>query len=119
MATLDELLSQVDRADLFFGVKVDSVHAERFSGETALHIFAKWGNAEAIRVLVSHGADINKKGEDDNTPLHYAAMLGHLEAVKCLVELGAFNLRDRYGNTASQLAQEHDTVREYLIQQGF
>ena len=45
----------------------------------------------------ANGADINKQGEDSNTPLHYAAMLGHLAATQCLVALGAANARDMYG----------------------
>ena len=119
MRTLQQVLEQMDKADLFFGVKVDSVHTERFSGETALHIYAKWGGEEAVRILVDAGASIDKPGEDNNTPLHYAAMLGKFEAAKCLVELGAKCSRDRYGNTPSQLATDSDELRSYLAQNGF
>lgn len=119
MSALQQLLDKVDRADLFFGVKVESVHTERFSGETALHIFAKWGNAEAIRTLVENGADLNKAGEDRNTPLHYAAMAGHLEAVQCLVKLGAKNLNDMYGNSPRHLAKGHPEVEAFLAENGF
>lgn len=119
MRTLEQILEEADGADLFFGVKVDSVHSERFSGETALHLFAKWGDAEAISVLVENGADIDKRGEDQNTPLHYAAMLGQQSAVERLVTLGAKNLTDRYGDTPKQLAIDHLTVHEFLEKNGF
>lgn len=119
MRTLEQVLDEMDRADMFFGVKMDSVRVERFSGETALHIFAKWGDSEAVRILVSNGANINKPGEDMNTPLHYAAMGGQFETVKCLVQLGAKNLKDRYGNCARKLAMGHDTIEKYLEENGF
>jgi len=119
MRTLAEVLSKVDQADVFLGVKVDSVFSERFSGETALHICANWGDAEAIRVLVANGADINKRGEDDNTPLHFAAMMGHLPATQALVELGAANTRDRYGNLPIDLAALYPKVRAFLSSKGY
>lgn len=117
--TLQQVLAEVDRADIFFGTRVTSVHTERSTGETALHIVAKWGDAEAIRVLVAHGADLDKPGEDDNTPLHYAAMLGQFAAVECLVELGARRRVDIYGNTPAQLAKEHEAVHRFLVDRGF
>ena len=100
------------------GARVDSVHSHRPCGETALHIVAKWGDAEAIDILIANGADIDKQGEDRNTPLHYAAMLGRLDAAKRLVELGAACLEDVYGNTPSQLAADPE-VNRYLADRGF
>jgi ankyrin repeat protein len=119
MRTLKQLFDEIDRAGVFFDVKVDSVHSGRISGETAIHIFAKWDDAEAIQILVANGADINKAGEDDNTPLHYAAMLGRLSATKALVALGAANARDRYGNLPIDLAFEHPEVKEFLESNGY
>jgi ankyrin repeat protein len=116
--TVAEVLERVERAEVFFGARVESVHTERFDGETALHIVAKWGDAEAIRVLAAGGADINKRGEDNNTPLHYAVMMDHLAAAQALVELGAARLEDIYGNTASMLTDDED-VRRYLVEHGF
>ena len=118
--TLTEVFDAVNRSvgDSFDG-PVDSVQTERAGGETALHIVAKWGDAEAIRVLVANGADINKAGEDSNTPLHYAAMLGKLEAVRCLAQLGAVNSKDRYGNTPADLAEDHKDVHDFLKAHNF
>jgi uncharacterized protein len=119
MKTLEEVLATVNQADVFFGGLVESVHSERFGGETALHLCAKWGDAEAVQVLVANGADINKPGEDGNTPLHYAAMLGHLAATRALVVLGAANARDRYGNLPVDLASERPDVKVFLAASGY
>jgi ankyrin repeat protein len=102
-----------------FNEGVTSVHSERADGETALHIVAKWGDADAIAVLVEAGAKIDKVGEDCNTPLHYAAMLGNKEAAECLVHLGAKCSKDRYGNSPSQLANAHIPLQSFLLQHGF
>jgi ankyrin repeat protein len=118
--TVEEVLGSVNHAvGESFPQSVTSVHSERIGGDTALHIVAKWGDSEAIRILVGAGALIDKPGEDHNTPLHYAAMLGKFEAAKCLVELGAKCTKDRYGNTPSQLANGHVELRSYLLQNGF
>src|SRR5262245_17599430 len=93
-----------------FDAGVGSVTSERVGGDTALHIVAKWGDEEAVRALVAAGAEIDKVGEDDNTPLHYAAMMGHAGVVKALIDLGASPARDRYGNAPSDLAVEHPEV---------
>ena len=119
MKTLAEVLDQVNSDGGLVGAKVESVHSVQFSGETALHICAKWGDDEAIRVLVAHGADIDKPGEDGNTPLHYAAMLGQLAAVRALVRLGAVNARDRYGNLPIHLAETNLEVKEFLVSNGY
>jgi len=119
--TLQQVLDEMNRAGVFYDVTVTSVHTERFDGETALHMAAKWGDAESIKVLVDGGADINKRGEEDFTPLHYAAEQDKLEAVQCLVSLGAANLEDRRGDTPTRLAKilGHKEVYEFLVEHGF
>jgi uncharacterized protein len=121
MKALQEILDEVNRAEVFHGTKVTSVHTERFDGETALHMAAKWGDAEAVQVLVASGADINKRGEEGFTPLHYAAEQGHLDTVRCLISLGAANLQDRNGDTPSRLAKalDHTPIYEVLVEHGF
>jgi ankyrin repeat protein len=42
-----------------------------------------------VERLVSVGADVNAKGEDDWTPLHYASLFGHVQVVKVMREHGA------------------------------
>ena len=47
-------------------------------------------HAEAVRLLLEHGADPNAREEGDNaTPLHFAAGGGTLESVRVLLDAGA------------------------------
>ena len=123
MKALQNIFDEVNRADVFQGTKVTSVHTERFDGapHTALHMAAKWGDVEAVTVLVANGADINKPGEEAFTPLHYAVEQGQLDAVRCLLSLGAVNLQDRNGDTPSRLAKalHHTSIHEALVEHGF
>lgn len=59
-------------------------------GYTAVH-FAAWdGKNEILKILISHGADLNIEGlTDGKTPLHLAATTGHTEAVETLILNGA------------------------------
>ncbi len=59
-------------------------------GETALHLAAATGNAEAVRALLKGGADVEARAEDGCAPLDYAVRLGSItEAAEALVEAGA------------------------------
>jgi ankyrin repeat protein len=60
-------------------------------GQTALMLALETGCEDLIRLLVVHGADVNKKTHlfIKRTPLQYAAELGNLHMVQLLLELGA------------------------------
>lgn len=47
------------------------------SGSTALHIAALGGNAEAVRLLVEHGADVGARTAEGYTPAEVAAAAHH------------------------------------------
>ncbi|KAJ8598511.1 hypothetical protein CTAYLR_001380 [Chrysophaeum taylorii] len=47
------------------------------------------GRVEVARVLVEHGADVNKVGDDGSSPLHFASLNGRVEVARVLVEHGA------------------------------
>ena len=59
-------------------------------GETALHVCARTGKPEAVRVLLANGATVdtieNWRGQ---TPLMWAAAEGHGDTMKVLIEAGA------------------------------
>lgn len=54
-----------------------------------IHQAALNGNAKAMGILLSQGADIEATDEEKRTPLHIAACHGHVETVKMLLEEGA------------------------------
>jgi ankyrin repeat protein len=55
---------------------------------TPVHIAAKYGNVNAIRVLAALGADVCAAANTGLTPLHIAAQYGHVDAIKGLAVLG-------------------------------
>ena len=66
---------------------------------------ARKGQLGSLRLLLTHGADVNMRGgAGGSTPLVQAAMGGHLEAVRELVSAGAVDSRDESGFTAAMHA---------------
>jgi ankyrin repeat protein len=76
-ARLRELLSQ--------GIPVD---ARGSDGLTALSAAVGYDRADAVRILLEHGADPNVFGQH-GTPLHVAAEGGHSAMVELMLEHGA------------------------------
>jgi uncharacterized protein len=50
---------------------------------------ARWGHAEAVKILLKLGADPNKSGAAWATPLIWAKKKGHAEIEKILIHAGA------------------------------
>lgn len=86
------------------------------SGETALHIAARFGHDECARILLQgteeQKADLELVERNFNwTPLHIAAVDGHLSVAKLLIEAGAdVDKIDSSGWTA----REHAALRGHL-----
>ncbi|TKY90325.1 hypothetical protein EX895_000323 [Sporisorium graminicola] len=70
------------------------------NGILPLHAACSGGSEQSVRMLISHGADVNAPrlkakgstggpGAEGSTPLHFAAANGHLEIVRILLEAGA------------------------------
>ena len=68
------------------------LHSERAwrGGETALHLSAAANNAEAVKLLISVGAEIEARAENGCAPLDCALWRGNVtETAEALVEAGA------------------------------
>lgn len=67
---------------------VDAISGDGF---TALHFAAFFGQTEAARLLVNHGADVDAHGRGwmTGTALNSAATAGHIDAARVLLAAGA------------------------------
>src|SRR5206468_2107141 len=64
-------------------------------GETPLMSAARAGRADAVKVLVAHGADVNaRESTRGQNALMWAAVEGHVPVIQALIEAGA-DVNDR------------------------
>jgi len=71
---------------------------------SALHFVAAVGNADAVRLLVAAGADVDAQDKDGFTPLHMASGYMRIQAIAALLEAGADpELRDSGGRDVVSL----------------
>jgi ankyrin repeat protein len=75
-------------------------------GWTALHACASLPlQMAALDEILAHGAAVDARTADEQTPLHLAATIGSAGAAKRLIEAGAdIHARDAQGREASELA---------------
>lgn len=121
-------------------VKRYGVSPEAGAGGTALHALAhanSWWHLEAIRYLVSKGANVNATDEAGRTPLHVAAkgvydpskagfggqrrLIGiwRAEAVTLLLDLGADpNVTDKEGHSPLHKASNAPEILQELFERG-
>ena len=84
---------------------------------TALHEAARMDDVPIVELLISEGADIDAKRQNNYTPLHIAAFFGMARAAQALLRNGAdVNANDDSGATPLQLAvlRGHDHVARLL-----
>ncbi|CAH1795709.1 unnamed protein product [Owenia fusiformis] len=78
---------------------------------TCLHLAAKNGHSDIIRLLCNNGVDINRQTLQ-GTCLHEAAMYGKIEVVKLLLDCGIdVNKPNSYDQTALDIVNKYTTSK--------
>lgn len=86
---------------------------------SALIQAARVGDTAKVKQLLKQGADVNAKGEYDETALHRAASMGHTDTVKVLIDAGAgVNARDESSWTALMWTSAYIDIAKALIDAG-
>ena len=75
-------------AALLPSMSVDALEADPLYGRAALHIAAQAGSVPAIQWLLAHGATVDLRNSEGETPLHEAACFLQPEAIKALLAAG-------------------------------
>lgn len=89
--------------------------------ETPLHIAAREGHLEVIKVVLKAGAPIDIGDNEESTPLDVAAIFGHMEVAEYLVKKGAaIDHADVNGLTPLHFAayNEQPEIAAFLIERG-
>ncbi|MFQ6039423.1 MAG: sigma-70 family RNA polymerase sigma factor [Candidatus Poribacteria bacterium] len=95
------------------------VNLPRDWGNSALHCAA--GDDEVVECLLEHGAKVDDRNNDGQTPLHAAMESGNLKAAELLIKHGAeINAKDKQGKTPLKLAleKENEAVADLLRRRG-
>ena len=74
----------------------------------ASYIASLKGHVDVVRMLVEHGADINKAKNTGATPLFMASSKGHVDVVRVLVEQGADIAKTWDNKTPLQQARQNN-----------
>jgi hypothetical protein len=95
----------------------DIFQGEHDGASVPLNIHSALGNADAVRFLLRHGAEVNRVGQFDMSALHWGAVYGHSEVAKMLIAGGADpTTRNEFLLTPANLAQQngHAELAELL-----
>ncbi|XP_019770232.1 ankyrin repeat domain-containing protein 27 [Dendroctonus ponderosae] len=100
-----------------------NINMRNKDGYTLLHVAAKFGRTEIVRILLDDGALLNVRTLDTLfTPLHLAVKFQKLQTVKELLQCGGCNVeaQDHRGNTPLYYACKTNNIKivELLLQNG-
>lgn len=118
------LAARTDNVDMLIRAlakEPEKLETRNLSGQTPLHISARWNSVDVARYLVEVGADIHARDVYGNTPLHLAGIDGHEEIPSILIEAGApLDIRRRDGRTPLDLAISYNKKKlaQFLIDRG-
>lgn len=86
-------------------------------GRTPLFWAAIRGDVGKVKTLLAAGADHTKTDLERRSPLHAALQSGNISCVETLLRRGSsVHARDRYGNTALQIATWADDNNEAMLE---
>mmetsp|Transcript_26869 Transcript_26869/g.52616 ORF Transcript_26869/g.52616 Transcript_26869/m.52616 type:complete len:234 (-) Transcript_26869:131-832(-) len=102
------------------GVKLEDTDC---LGSTPLHYAARFGQKEAVAILIQAGASIEARDAEGSMPLHAAASAGHLETLSLLLDARSdISAVDDKGNSALHLAAARswssDQIGQLLLDEG-
>jgi ankyrin repeat protein len=110
-ADVEEELSEDDRPKR----RSQTPRQTSFAGNRPLHRAVEFDRLNIIKLLLKHGAKVNRRNDRSRTPLHTAADLGRTSAVTILIKAGAdAKAVDHRGRTPLDLAKrknQRDVVK--------
>ena len=85
-------------------------------GTTPIFIAAEWGYLDAVKLLLSRGANINALKSGGVSPYHIACMQGHLEVATFLLRRGSLYWKSYQSLTGLQWAKKfgHEECAQHL-----
>lgn len=114
---LSEIIKKYAGHPEFLGLEITDPNQPGAMDDTLLHIAARKGELEDVKILVECGAKVNVIGDIGNTPLHGASAKGLREVVEFLLANGADpSIKNEFGETAADWAktENHDDVVRLL-----
>lgn len=87
--TLSQILLEMNKLPSFLEVNLTDPNTKGDHGEYPLHVAVVQNDIEAVKTLISAGANINAQGEYGYTPLHEAIEQELPEIVALLLANGA------------------------------
>jgi hypothetical protein len=113
--TIQDALKSGDLGELCRMLEtVDDINQLDDSGWTLLNWAAGQGNLEAVKLLVSKGADVFRRGRDNRTPYLIALAAGHVETVRFLQTAEEQSGGDSEF-TSSQQRERRSYCKAYMI----
>jgi ankyrin repeat protein len=99
-------LGNLEKVKSYFDTKGNLANATQQQFRGALFWSAEYGHNAVIEFLLDHGAPLQAKSADGQTPLHWAVIGGHLSTVQLLLSRDAsLEEQNSYGGTP--LGQAH------------
>jgi ankyrin repeat protein len=98
------LFSQYQAIELLLDSGADATDPDLF------HFAVSLGTNDAIKLFLTHGADINAKNKDGRTPLHFVAISGDPKVALLIAQKADVNVRDKDGKTPLELAIDNGST---------